>query len=329
MIADTWRRFLAGRGAAIGQDGAITFGNAGHELAAAPDTPLACPLSGFAILEVSGQDARAFLHGQLSSDLNALAANHSQFSAWCNPRGQVIGNFIIIRRASDYLLILKSSLKEQVQKRLGLYILRAAVNITDRSGELALLGTANTRLDTGRLAGIEALTTAPLPNGSDRCLLAGTTGAIGAALDTLAGRVTLAGSRLWERLDIQAGIPWIDADTRARFLPQMLNLDLLQGLSYKKGCYPGQEVVARLHYRGTLKKRLALFKAGADLHAGDRLYQKDRNNAVGDIINATAPGHGACALAVVQLPSLKQPLFPAPDSDQALTRLPLPYAVAA
>ena len=329
MMANAWRRFLERRGAAIEHDGAVTFGNAGYLPETPENQPLACPLSGFSILEVSGKDARGFLHGQLTNDLNALTVNHSQFSAWCNPKGQVIGNFIVIRREGGYLLILKSSLKDQARKRLGLYVLRADVSIHDRSGQLALLGIAHTWLDTGRLVGIEGLTTAALPNGSNRYLLAGAAGAMGAALDTLSGRVALAGSRLWEQLDIQAGIPWIGQETQARFLPQMLNLDLLRGLSYQKGCYPGQEVIARLHYRGKLKKRLALFKAATDLHVGDRLYQKDLNNAVGDIINATAPDGGAYALAVVRLDSLKQPLFPAPDSNRALTRLALPYAADA
>ncbi len=329
MMADAWRRFLGEQGAAIGADGAIEFINTGHEPETLITRPIACPLSGFATLEVSGQDARAFLQNQLSNDLNALAVNGSQFSAWCNPKGQVISNFIVIRRDSGYLLLCKASLKAPVQKRLGLYVLRSAVSINDRSGQLALLGIANTRLDTGRLADIEGLTAVALPAGANRYLLAGAAGAIAAALATLADKPQLAGSRLWEQLDIQAGVPWVGPETQARFLPQMLNLDLLPGLSYQKGCYPGQEVIARLHYRGKLKKRMALFKAETGLHAGGRIYQKGLNNAVGDIINATAPGQSAYALAVVQLDSLQQPLFPGPDSNQALTRLDLPYAVDA
>ncbi|MHC8441403.1 MAG: CAF17-like 4Fe-4S cluster assembly/insertion protein YgfZ [Candidatus Eutrophobiaceae bacterium] len=190
------------------------------------------------ILRVSGADAQAFLHGQFC---NTLPTEHGQLrlNAWCNPKGRVIGTFLIARSDDSipcFDLILPTALATELKTRLQRYVLRSKLDINDTSHQ-AQIGTQSNG--------------APLPYDSKRRLAIIETGKAHSEKNP-------ASENDWLLDDLRAGMPWLNPENSERFLPQELNMDLMSGLSLKKGCYPGQEIIARLHYRGKVKRRLLL-----------------------------------------------------------------------
>ncbi len=329
---ESWQAFLEQEGATIQDNGVIDFNHSDIDIS---ETPLATPLSGFAMLAVGGNDRHVFLHGQFINDLNLIEEPAAQISAWCNPKGQLITNFLIINTGIAYLLIFKEDLKDFVQKRLGMFVMRSDVTINDISDSSPLVGLANyNELDTlnknfptntGEVNADDGLIVICHPDGSGRYLITGSIDALKNNISNSKNRVTITKSHIWNLLDILAGLPWITSLTQEQYLPQMLNLDALNGLSYQKGCYPGQEVIARLHYRGEVKKRLCLIKAEQQLSIGDRLTLEQSDNVVGNILNAEMHPNGSCyALAVIALDKLNDKLI---IENQEVTIIELPYTI--
>ncbi len=262
-------------------------------------------LSSLRLLRLTGADRQAFLHGQLTRDMNRLGPGQAGLAAWCNPKGRVIATFVVVCADDHIDLLVAADLKDAVIKRLRMFVLRAQVDIED--GETAaFMG----------LAGTQALAATALPDddwsvrtdGPCTCVrLPGARALIyGDMQDLQAMRpedVTVGGDEDWTLLNIEARQPWIDAAVSEQFLPQMLNLDLGGGLDFNKGCYPGQEVVARLHYRGEVKQRLHHGSSDAVLTAGDALYGAGGERA-GHVVNAAADGGGGHrCLAVTNIDS--------------------------
>lgn len=281
-------------------------------------SPIVSPLSGFVLLAVSGNDRHSFLHGQFINDLNLIETPAAQLSAWCNPKGQVITNFIIINTGISYLLLFKQGLKEYVQKRLNMFVLRSDVKIEDISESSPLVGLANINdlsalgsdipTNAGEVHAIDGLVIIYHPDNSGRYLITGSIEALTKKIPEL--NKTLSSSSLWELLDILAGLPWITSTTQEQFLPQMLNLDALKSLNYQKGCYPGQEVIARLHYRGEVKRRLQLIKSDNELIVGGNIFLENLENKVGSIVNsAKHPDGNYYGLGVIELDKLNDKLF--------------------
>lgn len=298
-------------------------------------TPLLCFPAGFALLSVSGEDRHAFLHGQLINDLNLIKEPGAQLSGWCNPRGQLITNFLVVNTGTAFLLLFRKELLDYVLKRLNMFVLRANVTVEDITETTPLLGIANCEdpglLDAGNsntpgaVSAHDGVISVCLPDESQRYLLFGNVETQVAKTTALQQSLTLTGADTWSLLDILAGIPWIGSATQEKFLPQMLNLDFLNGLSYKKGCYPGQEVIARLHYRGEVKRRMQLVKSEAKLVEG--MVIKSQDNNAGTVINSAIDSEGnAVALAVIDLDKLDNNLYPDNTPDTAIQVLPLPYA---
>lgn len=209
-----------------------------------------------AVLEIDGADAANFLHAQLCGDVLGLASGHCRFTAWCNPKGRAIATMLVARGGDGFRAFLCRDIVARVRQRLAMFVLRARVQIRDRSRDLAIAGGTSTPVpgadSAWEYAEQDGLAAAALP-GTDgpRWLLCG-------APARLAG---FAGSDAdsWVREDVAAGLAWIGASFSEAFLPQELNLELLDGLSYTKGCYPGQEVIARVHSRGRQKRELRAF----------------------------------------------------------------------
>ncbi len=315
----TWRDFLQQQGATFGADGQIDF--ADQPPCQLDETPLLCPLSGFAVLQISGDDCLLFLNGQLTNDLTQLDAPGAQISAWCNPKGRVISNFIIIYTGQSYLLIFKAELKDDVKKRLETFVLRANVSIEDITDSCPLLGIANVKpRESETLLNDPGII--PLPDPSGRLLNTGTVDTLKQQFRQLKTQLTPIGSETWALLDILAGLPWITSKTREQFLPQTLNLDLLAGMSYQKGCYPGQEIIARLHYRGAVKKRVKLIRSAQPLKPGVALHNDQTKAPVATILNtATHPNGDHYALAVITLVATQHALLT--PENQAVTVLDL------
>ena len=308
-----WRKFLEQSGAEISNDLHVSFN---HEGRSSPDNYLT-DLSLLSPLEITGVDAGEFLHGQFSSDLKKLTVDTFQYSAWCNPQGRVIALFMIYRKEQAFYLLVPSDIKDRFLKRLRMYVLRSNVVITDRSGELVCLGITGDEsvqhLSTvpelpGKTAREGELTLLRIDDGPPlRLLVTGPVHAMKALWQSLAMQFTGADNSLWQFRDISAGIPWIQEPTSELFLPQELDLDITGGLSYVKGCFPGQEIIARVHYRGSVKQRLhrSFIPAGGQQPVpGDKLYAGDSSdNNVGTILNVVdspANGYGILAVADVK-----------------------------
>jgi folate-binding protein YgfZ len=339
-----WTDFLLARGASL--DGAVVtgFGDPAGELAAARDTVIVCDLGPLSSLAIAGPDAAAFLQGQLTSDVEMLGAGASQFSAWCSPKGRVLANFLLRRIAADsFEMLLPASLRDPIKKRLSMFVLRSKVTIADASEATVRLGVGGPAA-AARLAvtfgaaptlhhstAIDGGTLIALPGQRFLALVAPERApALWARLS--AAEVHAAGFPCWQWLTVRAAVPVVTLPTQDQFIPQMLNLDALDAVSFRKGCYTGQEIVARTQYLGRLKERLALAHADAAAPAGTRLFAAAfGDQPCGTVVNAAAaPGGGTDLLAVAQIVAIaSDALRLGAAHGPAASLLPLPYALPA
>ena len=219
-------------------------------------------LTRYGLLSVSGDDAREFLHAQLTKDIRNLGAESVVLAGWCSPKGRLLASFVVIPRQGGFLLQLARDLAAPVAKRLGMYVLRSKVKIADESDAWAQFGLWGVRAPErgvvwdGELASVRI--------GDDRMLRLG-------PLAQMSDVETTASEQEWIVQEIRAGRPFISAATQDQFVPQMVNLETLGGIDFQKGCYPGQEIVARAQYRGQVKRRMVHLRApaGRELRPGD------------------------------------------------------------
>ncbi len=288
-------------------------------------------LSHFALLEISGDDAFTFLQGQIAGDLALLETRPWLFSCWCLPNGRVICTFIVFRHKQSFMLILPSMLKDKIMKRLSMFVLRSRVSIKDVSDDYALNGISG--LDVNKTlpaAVLENITVLKFSGQHPRCILVSHMDQVSDMLGAVTEKCKVGERAGWSLLDIQSGLPWILNATTETCLPQMLNLDEMHGLSYQKGCYPGQEVIARLHYRGQLKKKLYLGSAAGNVlpGAGDRIEDQNTGEHVGDVIDAEHDSNGQIRLlAVLDISHAGNPALCIPGLQNApVTFQPIHYS---
>jgi folate-binding protein YgfZ len=309
-----WRTFLESAGAVIAPAGdeVASFGDAAGELATAAGGTVLVPLAHLALIEAAGEDAKAFLHSQLTSDINHLQPGQVQHSAWCTAKGRMQASFLAWRGGESYRLALAADLLAPTLKRLQMYVLRAKAKLAARD-DLVLLGIAGPAA-AGRLAaaGLPAPTAvmASAENGEARVLqiepgrfvVEASASAAVALWPVLADGARPAGTPAWRWLDVQAAFPLVTAATREEFVPQMADFENIVGVSFHKGCYPGQEVVARTQYLGKVKRHLYRVRSAVPLPAGGDLHSPDNpDQAAGKVVCATpAPDGGWVGLAVVQ-----------------------------
>lgn len=304
MLSD-WNEFLRGQELANGEAG----------LAAARDSLVLAELSHWGLIAFTGEDALDFLHGQVTNDLRGLSTERAVFAGYCSAKGRMLANFLVFRRGDDILLMLPDSVREAVQKRLAMFILRAKAKARDAGGDWVRLGLA------GAGAGKLLAEAAGLHPGADIMAMAHTDTAFAIRLggerfdifvrpdqapslwQRLAARARPVGQAAWDWLMVDAGVPAILPATQDQFVPQMANMVELGGVSFQKGCYPGQEIVARSQYLGTQKRRLYLAHVDAEARPGDPLYSAATGDqAVGQVANAAAaPGGGHDLLAVLRI----------------------------
>ena len=338
-----WQNFLTTQGAQI-QDGVVQhFGDAAAERAATRDGTVLCDLSHYGTLKVSGEDAQGFLHNLFSSDVNSLTPQLALRSSFNTAKGRALATFLIWRDDGAFYLHLPQGLLAPMQKKLSMYVLRSKVKV-EVAGDSVCLGLSGTSAAALLQACFPALPQEPLAAvqhegnslirlDANRFQLCTTAQQAPARWQELAGAARPAGSPCWDWLDIRAGIPQVLQQTQEAFVPQMLNLDLIGAVNFKKGCYPGQEVVARLHYLGKPKKRMYLAHIdSADVPAPNaELFSMEvEGQGCGNVVHATvAPGGGCDLLAVVQIVS--HDTFPVHVGALTGPRLqfhPLPYTVS-
>ncbi len=336
-----WQNFLARHAAVIDAGVVQHFGDVVAELNASAQASVLCDLGQFGALRVSGEEAQTFLQNLLSNDIREVSATRAQLGSFNSPKGRMLASMLIWRKDEDYLLQLPRDLCEPMRKKFGMYVLRAKVKISDASGEIVSLGLSGAdaqeilgkqfgELPQGPLGFIDTEQAGVLKF-SDTCFQINTTARYAPAIwQSLSQHARPAGSLCWDWLNIRAGIPVILPQTQEQFVPQMINFDLIGGLSFKKGCYPGQEIVARMQYLGKLKRRmyLAHLDVSEAPQPGDELFSADmEGQGSGMIVNVSlAPGGGYDLLAVLQVSSREsQTMHWKSPQGEALQFLPLPY----
>lgn len=338
-----WQHFLEEQGARIEAGRVVDFGDAIAERRAAVSGPVIADLSHYGLIAVEGEDAREFLQNQFGNDINAVSDSEAQLSSYSNANGRMLAIFHVFLREGVYYLVLPADILAGTLKRLRMFVLRSQVTLTDASAEMARFGLAGERapdllsdmLDARpdrpwQVVQKDGLTIIRLPDPLPRFEIHGPPEAVMALWRRLARQARPVGVDVWTWLNIRAGLPDLHPETVEAFVPQMANLEALNAISFRKGCYPGQEVVARMHYLGRLKRRMYL--AHADLAEppapGTAVYAEGEEQAAGKIVeSAPAPGGGVDLLMVVQIASAGKPLHPGSAAGPVLALQELPYTL--
>lgn len=329
-----WQAFLDNAGIAVSDGMAdISPGNLGE-----------CnvfDLNHLGLIRASGEEAESFLQGQLTNDVRALASDSSQLSSYCSPKGRMMASFRLFRLGSDIIMQLPRERLDPILQRLRMFVMRSKVELTDASDELVQIAlTGNCALAIlGDLAPTEIdatvqgndLVVVRLAGGQPRFLITGSPDAAIAQWEKAAHRAVPANDEAWRLLDIRAGMPTVVDKTTEAFVPQMTNLHLVNGVSFTKGCYAGQEVVARMQYLGKLKRRM--FRVRIDDSScpdpGTELFSPDSasGQGAGRIVTAAPSPDGGCeALAVVETSIAESGKVHIGSNDgPGLTFLDLPY----
>lgn len=300
------------------------------------------PLTAHGLLRFSGEDTQAFLQGQFSSDVKALGEHDAQYSSYSTAKGRMLASFLIFRTAGDYWLEMSADILPAIQKRLSMYILRSKTKAVDASTDYALIGIAGPKaqdiiknLSDGAssaplsTAQVDALTLITLTEGRYQLLVPAER-----AAETwhklAANGATPADESIWRLSDIRAGIPWVSSTTQEEFVPQMVNLDLIGGVSFSKGCYTGQEIVARTQHLGKIKRRMFRARIAADTTvSGQEVFSPEMNGQHSGKVLFAAPvtSNTTEALVVIQLSSIEHGLHLGAPDGPALEILTLPYQV--
>ncbi len=291
--------------------------------------PYYLDLEPLSLLRIHGEDAESFLQGQLSNDISKLGTAQAQLHAWCNPKGRILAILRIMRDENGFWALLPDDLATPFTKRLKMFVMRAKVTIETEPDVrcLGLVGAADSAIQDFIESGCNVYC---VDETRSRSLLIGNHDWIG-QVASQAGSSVLQ-SDYWRALDILAAIPQVYLSTSETFIPQHINLELVDGVSFKKGCYPGQEIVARLKYLGKSKKRLIIARisssrpvaAGDTIYAGNKPDSKaglivdsvgldDQTWLVSAMAPATAIHHGVLTIASA--------------AGAPLERITMPYAV--
>lgn len=290
-------------------------------------------LAAFAVLQASGPEARTFLQGQLSNDVQQLDNSRALLASLNSPQGRVQAILVLLQRDADIQIIVPAELAAATLTRLQKYVLRAKVKLTDITPERPLFAASAAALSVrslpvpvapGAVAHAAGMSVLRWPSADERYAIVGEVVAaalvnadfVNADFDPVTD---------WQLADIRAGLPQVFAATHETFVAQMLNLDLLNGISFDKGCYTGQEIIARTHYRGAIKRRMFRFAAACPPPSpGTRITSN--GETAGEVVMSAATPPGCELLAVVALAHLHDALELTPAATP-LARQPLPYDI--
>lgn len=342
-----WQQFLLEQGGALNGEGQLDFANLNDAIHALDKNGVICSLDYLGCIRASGTDAQSFLQAQLSNDINILQGSRTQLSAYCNPKGRMLAQFLVLPDKQDYLLLLPRSILEPTLKRLRMFILRSLVTLTDVSDDVVCLGLAGKDIEQS-LASSASMPSLPteeyqisesneirlskLPGTCPRYLCICEQPKAKELWQQTSTQLLPSDQHIWHWLDIQAGLPSLWPQTVEEFVPQMLNLELIDGVNFKKGCYPGQEIVARMHYLGKPKRRMyhLTLKADQAPAPGTDVYETNGDGqSAGKIVLAETGPSETHVLAVVKTDKAKTTLgLGAPDGP-TMTMDVLPYTVQA
>ena len=328
------------------QDQLASFGNPENEMQISSQDLLLCNPSERGLIKVNGADAESFLQNQFTNDIRNVTELNHQASAWCSPKGRIIANFRIFKRNDDYYLALSSDLIEHVMKKLRMFVMMSKVVIEDVSDSIMHFSFAGKNADglMQDMLGVEIASETETIQHKDITLLRSEMlGQDNASrFDIFVEDIELA-KTLWTQckqvatpvsgagiryLDIIAGNPEITAASSEVWIPQMVNYIHLNGVDFKKGCYPGQEVVARLNYLGKTKRRMYRLQVDTNqLPLVGAVIKSDKDAEAGKVLNAIVNADGKVdALAILKIADAANPLTLAAN-DATVTLLDLPYSV--
>lgn len=348
MMLNEWLDFLQQSGARLNKGTVEDFGDARGERDAALADNILVDLSHYGLLQVSGADSTTYMQGQFTNDVRLVDEVTSQLSGHLSHKGRLYNIFRLFRRGEDYFLCMPSSLVSAASERLRKYILMSKVSLEDAGERILRFGISGPQASQH----LAEVLTAPLPttvdgvshhNGltvirtagpHDRYEMYGEQAVVQPLWQKLVQVAKPAGADTWALLDIHAGLPGILPENVEAFVPQMVNLQLVNGVSFKKGCYTGQEVVARMQYLGNLKRRM--YRAHVETEnlpvAGTELYcsESESGQGAGRVVNAQYAPEGGCDLLVVTQVALAEKGAAVHIENAQGARLefrPLPYAL--
>ena len=279
----------------------------------------ATPLPDWGVIRALGPDAASFLQSQLTQDVLGLDAHRATLAGWCSAKGRLLSSFVVWRPAPDEVLMACSAdLLAAALKRLTMFVLRAKCKLSDASAELALHGVAGSSATAAAWRCADGLIGLPAVRGTARALRIGAVPAL-----------PLIDANAWSWLEVASGVPRIVAATAEQFVPQMVNFEVVGGVNFQKGCYPGQEIVARSQYRGTLKRRAFVFESvSAAAPAQEIFHSADLEQPAGMVVNAASWQGRHRLLAEVKLAALDAGTLHLGAADgPLLTRADMTYAV--
>jgi folate-binding protein YgfZ len=295
----------------------------------------ALPLTDWALIRALGDDARSFLQGQLTQDVLLWSEDQARPAGYCSPKGRLLASFVLWQRGpQEVMLACSADLLAPTLKRLSMYVLRAKCKLSDATAERPLLGLAGA-------AAVQALgEAAPAAPWQRRTVgdadvlrlpdAAGTPRFLWSGPGAPANLPTLA-PEAWAWLEVRSAVPRVVAATVEQFVPQMVNLEAVGGVNFKKGCYPGQEVVARSQYRGTLKRRAFLFEVAGTPAPGQEIFAAaEPEQPAGMVVNVAAvPGTPSrwALLAETKIALSDGALHLGAPDGPLLQGQPLPYAL--
>lgn len=301
-------------------------------------------LSDLGLIRFTGEDTVTFLQGQLSCDVRKVTSSQAQYGCYCSPKGRILSNFFLATDHTEeaWFMQIPRAILDKIIKRLSMYVLRAKVKLTDCSAESVRLGIVGNQ---ARSFIGENFPTLKVPDSNLGVAHADDVTVIclgvdrfeiivpfeqGDQLRTSFNNIATWMSRsYWQWLDIQEGIPTISAETQEQFVPQMVNMDIMGGINFQKGCYPGQEIVARTQYLGKLKRRMTLVRIETTeiVTAGDPLYSESLGDQTcGMIVNAAPVAEGVFeALAVIPIDLWHSNIQWKSLQGPIISRLTLPY----
>jgi len=334
-----WQTFLKSRGATIDTDGRSRF--------TVDPTSAECALfdlSHLGVIAVEGADTEQFLQGQLTNDIRELSEEHSQLSSHCSPKGRMLANFRLLKRGATVLLQMPAENIEAMLKRLNMFKLMSKVTVDDLSDRYASVGLAGDcaedllaplfpkvpELHNGATVRHDTVLVR-LPGESSRFLMVGPTADIIDLWDKLSETAVPADADRWALIDIRAGLPTVYGTTVEAFVPQMTNMQLVDGVSFTKGCYTGQEVIARMQYLGKLKRRMYRAELDTDQcpRPGEELTSdaSSSGQGAGRVVDARPSDDGRCELlVVVENAAVERNDVRLGENGPALRFLDLPYA---
>jgi len=303
------------------------------------------PLPNLGVIQAQGEDAANFLHNQLSNDVLLLPVGQARLAAFCSAKGRMQASFVVVKTAPDtVLLVLSLDLLAQTLKRLSMFVLRAKVKLTDATDQWqvrGLLGDSARAVFTGQATGSPG-PAAPWPtvavNGAHAVALysavVGDTPVPRALWLAPTTEAMPTGPEVqpetWQWAEVMSGVTLVTQPVFEAFVPQMLNYESVGGVNFKKGCYPGQEVVARSQFRGTLKRRTALVHSPVALTAGQDVFTPaDPEQPCATVVLSAArlDGSGFDALVSGTLESMPTGWHAGAANGPALTLQPLPYTL--